>query len=31
MVVFGGVVAGQGKIDVVALLAIAWSAAVAAT
>jgi membrane protein DedA with SNARE-associated domain/membrane-associated phospholipid phosphatase len=28
-VVFGGVVAGQGKIDVVALLAIVWAAAVA--
>jgi undecaprenyl-diphosphatase len=28
-VVFGGVVAGQGKIDVVALLAIVWVAAVA--
>ncbi len=28
-VVFGGVVAGQGKIDVVALLAIVWFAAVA--
>jgi membrane protein DedA with SNARE-associated domain/membrane-associated phospholipid phosphatase len=28
-VVFGGVVAGQGKIDVIALLAIVWFAAVA--
>jgi undecaprenyl-diphosphatase len=28
-VVFGGVVAGQGKIDVVALLALVWAAAVA--